>query len=165
MRIPGLFELAICGLDGLDALAGQPFTRVISISDTGVLPAHAGEGRAAPRLPRRKGPLLLFRRRRVPQGRGPARNEIMRILLFSLSFTPQDRVLIQCRAGISRSTALACAIVCQHLPIGQERKAVAHVRALRPQLLPNFLVIKLADELLERQGRLAAAVAAVREAF
>jgi predicted protein tyrosine phosphatase len=96
---------------------------------------------------------------------GPDRDDVYRILLFSQGFTPTDKILVQCRAGISRSTAIACAIVCQHTPPGEEKSAVQHIRKIRPQMLPNFHIIRLADEILQRQGKLIAAVAKTRGPF
>jgi len=88
---------------------------------------------------------------------GPQDNEIGLLLDFSRQFTMTDKILIHCRAGISRSTALAYAIVCQHSKPGQEAEAFVYVRQIRPQLFPNGLVVKMADRILKRKGRLIAA--------
>ncbi len=88
---------------------------------------------------------------------GPQESEISLLLDFSQKFTMTDKILIHCRAGVSRSTALAYAVICQHGQPGQEAEAFAYIRQIRPQLFPNGLVVKMADRILKRKGRLLAA--------
>lgn len=66
-------------------------------------------------------------------------------------------LLIHCHAGRCRSPAIAMAIVADYLQLGEEELAVDHVLQLVPNAAPNLHVLKLADEVLEREGRLQAA--------
>lgn len=66
-------------------------------------------------------------------------------------------LLVHCHAGRCRSPAIALAIVADHLGPGREEEAVDQMLDIVPRAAPNLLVLKLADEILERGGRLEAA--------
>lgn len=75
----------------------------------------------------------------------------------ALDFARQQRgkhLLIHCHAGVSRSTAIAYAILCDRLGPGQESIALDKVFEIRPAACPNLLVTRLADALLGREGRI-----------
>ncbi len=155
-------DLTIVGMDELADLAGQPFTRVISISDMALKSGRKFEEVLRGAFPQAAFQFSYFEDVEFEKIDAPDRNAVYRILLFSQDFSPADRVLIHCRAGVSRSTAIACAILAQHTPAGQEKDVVAQVRRLRPMMLPNFLIIRLADDILQRGGKLTNAVAKAR---
>ncbi len=160
---PGKFlDIEISGIDDVGSLAGTPFTRVISLSDAELKAERGYEQKLRGLFPGARFSFSYFDDVEYARSDGPDRDAVYRILLFSQGFTPADKILVQCRAGISRSTAIACAVACQHTPPGEEKAAVQHIRKIRPQMLPNFLIIRLADEILQRQGRLIAAVAKSR---
>ena len=46
----------------------------------------------------------------------PSRQLLRQILAFSRQLTKQDTLLVHCAYGVSRSTATAYAILCQHYP-------------------------------------------------
>jgi predicted protein tyrosine phosphatase len=162
---PAGLDITISSIDDVEMLEGTPFTRVISISDAELQAVRGYEALLRRLFPEARFSFSYFDDVEYARRDGPDRDDVYRILLFSRDFTPQDKILIQCRAGISRSTAIACAVACQHAPSGEEKAAVLGIRKVRPQMLPNFLIIKLADEILERQGRLITAVAKTRGAF
>jgi predicted protein tyrosine phosphatase len=89
--------------------------------------------------------------------RMPRRSDVERALAFD---RPGERLLIHCHAGISRSSAIAVALIAARLGPGHEDDAVDAVLAIRPQAVPNLAVIRHADAILERSGRLTAAVLA-----
>jgi predicted protein tyrosine phosphatase len=64
------------------------------------------------------------------------------------------RVLIHCEAGVSRSTAAALIMHAYWLGPGSEREAMRRVLAQRPIAIPNRRMVELADNLLDRGGRL-----------
>jgi hypothetical protein len=158
-------DISISSIDDIEMLAGTPFTRVISISDADLQAERGYETRLRGLFPSARFSFSYFDDVEYARADGPDRDDVYRILLFSQGFTPQDKILVQCRAGISRSTAIACAIACQHTPPGEEKSAVLHIRKIRPQMLPNFYMVRLADEILQRQGKLIAAVAKARGPF
>ena len=80
-----------------------------------------------------------------------------------LDFGRHDRhqaILIHCWAGISRSSAAAFAIACDHNP-GYEREIALELRRRAPSATPNRLMVRLADDLLGRDGRMIEAIEAI----
>lgn len=76
-------------------------------------------------------------------------------LKAALAFDREDAsLLIHCHAGISRSTAIALAILSQRLGPGKESEAMDELLRIRPEAVPNLHIIRLADEILGRTGRL-----------
>ena len=63
-------------------------------------------------------------------------------------------LLVHCRAGVSRSTAIALAIAADRLGAGKERQACEWLWETYPQAQPNRLVVFLADEVLHREKHL-----------
>ncbi len=77
---------------------------------------------------------------------------------------PEGSILVHCKAGIARSTALALAIIADRLGPGHEGEAVAELLEIRPEAAPNLLMLDMADELLDRCGALVDAWMAVENA-
>jgi predicted protein tyrosine phosphatase len=77
---------------------------------------------------------------------------VKRILDFTSQLSERAKVLVHCRAGVSRSTAIAYAILCQHSPLGMEIENLHHVQSLRDLVMPNRLIVKFADKVLKRKG-------------
>ncbi len=67
-------------------------------------------------------------------------------------------LLIHCHAGMSRSPAIALAILADFLGPGNEEQAVEELLGLVRLCTPNNLVVEIADGLLGRQGKLVSAV-------
>ena len=161
--VPPRLNITIAGLDEVqEDLKDTPFTRVISICEANLKAERGVEAQLRRFYPGASFTFAYFDDVEFIREGAPDRNHVYRILLFSQNFTREDRILIHCRAGISRSTALAISILCQHAPVGEEKLVVEQVRAIRPVMMQNFLIIKLADEILQRQGELIAAVAKMR---
>lgn len=70
-------------------------------------------------------------------------------------------MLVHCRAGIARSTALALAIIADRHGAGRETESVAELLDVRPEAAVNLLVLGMADKILGRDGALVAAWMAV----
>lgn len=71
-----------------------------------------------------------------------------------------DRLLIHCHAGRSRSPALALGVL---IAAGKTpTEALTTVKALRPFIIPNRLMVRLMDELLGQSGEL---ITVVREHY
>lgn len=56
----------------------------------------------------------------------------------------EDHVLVHCQHGLSRSAAIACAVLWQHEPSAVDRWLEQH-----PDAQPNPLLLLLADEILD----------------
>lgn len=78
--------------------------------------------------------------------------QIQDILDFTVHLIKASKLLVHCHAGISRSTAVACGILCQHGLAPDE--AVRHVLEIRPQAYPNAHIIALFDDILQLDGQL-----------
>lgn len=92
-----------------------------------------------------------------PELRMPQRADVERALAFD---TPGEPLLIHCHAGISRSSAIAVALMAARFGPGLENEAVAAVIAIRPAAVPNLAVIRHADAILGRGQKLTGAVLA-----
>jgi predicted protein tyrosine phosphatase len=102
------------------------------------------------------------RKREIPGSRciAPTSSMVKKSLAFAGRLRDSDRLLIHCGYGISRSTALALAILAQAEPELDEAAVFQKVLKLRPQASPNALIVKYADKLLKRRGRLSRAILA-----
>ena len=66
----------------------------------------------------------------------------------------QPSLLIHCHAGMSRSPAIALAILADWLGEGREDEAVKELIKVAPLCTPNMLVVNISDRVLGRAGRL-----------
>jgi predicted protein tyrosine phosphatase len=82
----------------------------------------------------------------------PTLPQIQDILEFTAPLKSTDKLLVHCHAGISRSTAVACGVLCQHGLTPNE--AVKSVLSIRKLALPNKQVLTLFDEILGLEGNL-----------
>lgn len=90
---------------------------------------------------------------------GATVDDVRRLIDTAQSFAEKSgRVVIHCQAGISRSTAAATIFYAVLLGEGREDEAIARVIAARAFAMPNRRMIRFADELLGRGGKLIAAV-------
>lgn len=93
----------------------------------------------------------------------PTFEQIEEIMEFTSTFTDDDNVLIHCKAGKSRSTAIAIGALVQH---GMEpQEALDLVTEIRNKhsdkkvfIVPNILIIQMIDDILELDGKLNAVV-------
>jgi predicted protein tyrosine phosphatase len=89
----------------------------------------------------------------------PQEIHVRKGLSFASRLDSVDKLLVHCHQGISRSTALAFAILCQANPKSSEEDILAEVVRLRPYALPNKLLVQHADKILARKGRMIRALA------
>jgi predicted protein tyrosine phosphatase len=91
----------------------------------------------------------------------PRREHVEQILDFTATWQPPAGLLIHCWAGISRSTAAALAAMCALYPEQDEAEIAWDLRRMAPTASPNRLMVRHADEVLGRRGRMIAAVDAI----
>lgn len=75
----------------------------------------------------------------------------------------QSSMLIHCKAGTARSTALALSIIADRYGEGHETEAVRELLRIRPEAIPNLILLDLADHYLQREGKLTSAWMAVEK--
>jgi predicted protein tyrosine phosphatase len=147
----------ICGLDELGRHGREEITHLLSILDP-----EAPEPPLFNVKPPRERLTLRFHDVILPHPDYvlPRRADMEAALAFGRMLPERDpaHLLVHCHMGISRSTAAATALLLQAHPDLDEDEALAHVEALRPRIWPNSLMIRHADSLLRREGRLVAAV-------
>jgi predicted protein tyrosine phosphatase len=69
--------------------------------------------------------------------------------------------VIHCFAGISRSTAAAFITLCATRPERDEHDIARRLREASAIATPNTRLVALADDILDRRGRMVAAIAAI----
>ena len=78
-------------------------------------------------------------------------------VLQALSFADKigdGSILIHCHAGISRSSAIALAIISKKLGSGKEVESIKILEKINPHARPNKLLVWLTDEILDRNKKL-----------
>jgi predicted protein tyrosine phosphatase len=150
--------LTVCGLDELDRHSGRGVTHVLSILD----PAWP-EPEVFEDFDPHFRTTLRFHDAIEPDSGVvlPKKSDIEAILAFGRDAGDVRHVLIHCHAGISRSTAAMLMILVQAHPGETEEAIVGRLVEIRPQAWPNSRMIAFADELLDRDGQLSAAVAGI----
>lgn len=82
----------------------------------------------------------------------PLEEHLHQIFEFTKDLKDDDRVLVHCLAGISRSTATAIGILIQHGMSYED--AYNHIASIRKQLAPNKLLISYIDDHFGLGGKL-----------
>jgi len=91
----------------------------------------------------------------------PNRKHVGDLIDFVVSWDRSGPMLIHCWAGISRSTAAAYIALCTFNPGISEQAIAKKLRAASPKATPNRRLVSIADEILERDGRMTTAVDAI----
>lgn len=88
----------------------------------------------------------------------PADEHVAGILAFIRTWPRDKPLVIHCYAGISRSTAAAYIAACALAPERDEGAIADALRAASPSATPNPLFVAIADRMLDRDGRMVAAI-------
>lgn len=88
----------------------------------------------------------------------PDETTVARIVGFGAGWDAAQPMVVHCWAGISRSTATAFILACERNPETAERDIAWTMRRAAPHAYPNRRLVRLADDLLGRRGRMADAV-------
>lgn len=91
----------------------------------------------------------------------PSRAHVETLLDFARAWDRTSPLVVHCFAGISRSTAAAYSIAAALQPDRNETALAQELRRLSPSATPNIRIVSLADEVLQRQGRMVEAVRAI----
>ena len=86
---------------------------------------------------------------------------VEQVLRFAQGWDAQAPLVVHCWAGISRSTASAFAIACERNPHADELGIALAMRRASPSAFPNRRIVALADDILDRRGRMLEAVEAM----
>ena len=88
----------------------------------------------------------------------PDAGHIERLLAFTRTWDGEAPLLIHCWAGISRSMASAFTVLCDRLGPEREAAIAQGMRRRAPHAAPNKLLVSYADAVLNRGGRMLAAL-------
>jgi predicted protein tyrosine phosphatase len=91
----------------------------------------------------------------------PDAETVEQILDFGRGWSGETPMLVHCFAGISRSTATAFVIACERNPAADELEIALKIRRASPSAFPNRRIVALADDILDRRGRMLEAVEAM----
>ncbi len=91
----------------------------------------------------------------------PDADHIHQLIDFLEGWDQDTPLLIHCHAGISRSPAAVFIALCLLCPQIAEDELAQRLRAASAPAKPNRLLVRLADEIMGREGRMVAACSAL----
>ena len=148
-------KVLVCPLSKVeDMVAAHEPARVISLLDPDRTFPELGDGYSGRHLRLRFHDITLPAPDRVM----PATEHIREFLQFLDGWNETDVLLIHCRAGISRSTAAAYIAACYLHPDRDEHEIALELRRASVSARPNDMLVRLADEVMGRAGRMTAAI-------
>jgi predicted protein tyrosine phosphatase len=157
------FGLTVCGIEELTGHCEAGVSHVLSILDPDwPVPEAFGTFGEHAKLELRFHDVIEVAPGTIP----PSEADVRAVLAFGrdLEAEAASRLLVHCHAGISRSTAAAAILMCQHAP-GQEEAAFLKLLGMRKHGWPNTRMVEFADTLLKRDGALLRGLLAYRRAL
>lgn len=91
----------------------------------------------------------------------PGEAHVQTLLDFAGQWDRSRPLVVNCYAGISRSTASAYIIAAALAPGRDEAELANTLRRVSPSATPNPRLVAIADQLLGRDGRMVSAIAAI----
>jgi predicted protein tyrosine phosphatase len=91
----------------------------------------------------------------------PAQAHVEKLLAFVRRWPRRAPLVVHCWAGVSRSSAGAFIAACALNPQRREETIARAIRDASATASPNVRLVALADRLLERDGRMIAAIDAI----
>lgn len=91
----------------------------------------------------------------------PGRDHVETLLAFVRNWDRSTPLVVNCFAGISRSTAAAYVTAAALAPSRDEVELAWTLRRLSPSATPNLRLVRHADAILGRAGRMVAAIEAI----
>jgi predicted protein tyrosine phosphatase len=88
----------------------------------------------------------------------PAEEHVRQLIEFAKAWDRNEPLVIHCHAGVSRSTAAAFIIACALAPSRWESEIADAIRRASQTATPNRRMVAIADAMLERNGRMVAAI-------
>ena len=143
------FPIHICSLDAVKETDISIYDGVITIEDSRIEDPFRVEKAHPKQL------VLCFDDISVPLDDfiEPQEKHILQALSFA-DRIGEGSILIHCHAGISRSSAIALAIIAKRLGAGKEKDAIKVLEQINPHSRPNKSIVWLTDEILERDRTL-----------
>src|SRR6516162_6497419 len=148
-------QLFICGRDELQRRTRTEFTHLITIANPGA-ECPKPIGFTGPHLQLWFGDVVSEADARQCRTKAPTTRDVQEGLEFfrTACASPKSKVLFSCDYGASRSPALAFVCLADQLGGGRESEALELILNIRPNAVPNRLVVHLGDSFLGRKGAL-----------
>ena len=147
--------IAICGVSEVPNYASIPLDHIISIKDC----SQCGPNLAAFRSDFTLHSFVFDDTGDAAAKHAVTESAIRRLLGIYAQTKPEDSILFHCFAGVSRSSAAAFLWLVHHgCPYDQAYQLIVAIRG--PFICPNQLMIKLADDVMGRNGEMAAFMSA-----
>lgn len=148
-------SIRICSYWELELFAESRATHLITIANPGVT-RHPPEWFAGEYLQLWFGDVVSEADAHQYKTRAPGIEDVKKALLFSrvAGHMNDPRLLVSCDYGASRSPALAYVLLADQYGEGREGEAFEKILVIRPEAVPNLLVVRLGDTLLGRSGKL-----------
>ncbi len=157
-------HITICGLGAVRSYSQQEkFSHVISIWGAGS--ADDGPDEVRSLFPASSVRVVRFDDIEVDGAGAVTVETVQSILEFGSGLSTDDKILVHCLAGVSRSPGIAFAIACQFAGPGKEAAVLQQLVARNPWIKPNRRVVYYSDELLQRDGRMNQAVGVIYAKF
>ena len=147
-----LVPIHICSLEAVREIDVSVYDGIITIEDTNIKEPFRVDSDGPEQL------VLRFDDISVPMEGfvEPEEKHVQAALRFGHRIAKETggSILIHCHAGISRSSALALAIIAQRLGKGKEEEAIHQLEMINPNCRPNKSLVWMTDELLGRNRKL-----------
>jgi predicted protein tyrosine phosphatase len=91
----------------------------------------------------------------------PQPEHVERLIAFVRRWPRETALVVHCYAGVSRSSAAAFVALCALNPESDECAIAAALRAASPTASPNIRIVRIADQMLARDGRMIRAIEAI----
>ena len=91
----------------------------------------------------------------------PGLDHVQAILSFATGWDRSKPLVVNCFAGISRSTATAYVVAAALSPKTDERRLADTLRRASPSATPNIRLVSIADAIMGRKGRMVAAIESI----
>ena len=144
-----LLPIQICSLEAVREIDSSLYDGVITVEDSDIEDPFRVDEYGPNQL------VLCFNDISVPvEGYvEPNEKHILKALAFAHKIETETArsLLIHCHAGISRSSAIALAIIAVRLGAGKELQAIKMLEKINPNCSPNKSMVWMTDEILERK--------------
>jgi predicted protein tyrosine phosphatase len=143
----------------IHAEATAEASHVVTLINAQLMPTIATPARLAPERHLRL--VMSDLEEAVPGRILPNSGHVADLIAFVSGWDRAAPLLIHCLQGVSRSTAAAFISLCALNPDADELVVARRLRQASASAAPNRLLVRLADEILRREGRMSAAIASI----
>lgn len=148
-------KLIICSSEQVDCYRDAGITHLVSVRNPGISIDKPGWFRGL-QLGLHFGDVVSDTDAQQYRTKAPTMDDIRRTVSFTSDawMDNASKVLINCDYGASRSPALAYVAFAAKLGADREHEAFQAVLDIRPEAVPNMMVVELGNKFLQRGGKL-----------